>query len=66
MNGVTHSWVQYAQLGVSLLTPIVTGIIGFLLLRLGNKFEQSKQLNQALLTKRLSFYEDVGPKQSLQ
>jgi hypothetical protein len=56
------NWVEYAKLGLSALTPIVTGVVGVIILRLGARIEKGKQLNQALLQKRLSFFEDVAPK----
>jgi hypothetical protein len=54
-------WIEYARLFVSALNPIVTGIVALVVLRLGTKIEKTKQLNQALLAKRLSFYESVAP-----
>ena len=55
------AWIEYAKLAVSAVNPILTGVIAFVLLRLGTKIESTRQLNQALLTKRLSFYESVAP-----
>jgi hypothetical protein len=54
-------WVEYAKLGVAALTPIVTGIVGWIVLQLGISIEESKQLNQQLIGKRLSFYAEVAP-----
>ncbi len=62
MNQGIPDWVVYANLVISAITPIVTGTIGLVILRLGTRLEQSKQLNQALLYKRLSFFEDVAPR----
>jgi hypothetical protein len=55
-------WLEYAKLGVAALTPIMTGLIGLLVVRLGSKVEATKQLNQELLRKRLRLFEDIAPK----
>jgi hypothetical protein len=55
-------WLKYVQLGISALTPIVTGVIGMLVLRMGSRLEDIKLLHQELLRKRLHLYEEVGPK----
>jgi hypothetical protein len=55
-------WLEYAKLGVSALTPLMTGLIGLLVVRLGTKVEATKQLNQELLRKRLNLFEELAPK----
>jgi hypothetical protein len=55
-------WLEYTKLAVSALTPILTGIIGLMALRLGNRLERSRQLNQTLLSKRLSVFDQIAPK----
>jgi hypothetical protein len=57
-----NDWLEYAKLGVAALTPIVTGLIGLIVLRLGSKVEATKQLNQELLRKRLHLFEEIAPK----
>jgi hypothetical protein len=55
-------WLEYTRVGISALTPIMTGVIGLIVLRLGTKLDTSKQLHQELLRKRLQLFEDVAPK----
>lgn len=55
-------WMEYAKLGVAALTPIMTGLIGVIVLRLGTKLDTAKQIHQELLRKRLALFEDVAPK----
>jgi hypothetical protein len=57
-----HSWFDYANLGISALTPLVTGVFAVLVLYVGVRVDQSKELNQTLLTKRLEVYENIAPK----
>jgi len=59
---INQDWLEYAKLGIAALTPIVTGVIGMLVLRMGNRLEDIKLLHQELLRKRLHLYEEVGPK----
>ena len=54
--------LEYLKLGVSALTPIVTGIVGVLILRMGTRMEHSKNLHRELLRKRLTLFEDIAPK----
>ncbi|GJD48482.1 hypothetical protein OPKNFCMD_1203 [Methylobacterium crusticola] len=54
-------WIEYAKLIISMSTPIVTGIVGYLVLQLGFGIEKNKQLNQELVKKRLAFYDAVAP-----
>jgi hypothetical protein len=37
MDNRVPIWVEYAKLGVAALTPIVTGIVGLIVLQLGNR-----------------------------
>jgi hypothetical protein len=55
-------WLEIAKLGVAALTPIMTGIIGLIVLRMGAQVDATKYLNQELLKKRLDLFEDVAPK----
>jgi hypothetical protein len=55
-------WLEYVKLAVSALTPILTGVIGLMVLRLGNRLERSRQLNQTLLSKRLLVFDQIAPK----
>jgi hypothetical protein len=55
-------WLEYAKLGIAALTPIMTGVVGIIVVRLGTKLDVSKQLHQELLRKRLQLFEDVAPK----
>ena len=34
-------WLEYAKLGVAALTPIMTGVVGIILVRLGTKLDLS-------------------------
>ena len=54
--------LEFMRIGVSALTPIVTGIVGALILRMGTRMEHSKNLHRELLRKRLTLFEDVAPK----
>ncbi len=55
-------WLEYVKIGVAALTPIMTGLVGLIVLRMGTKLETTKQLHQELLKKRLQLFEDVVPK----
>lgn len=55
-------WVEYAKLGVAAVTPLVTGIVGLLVLQLGSDIENNKHRNQELIKKRIAFFDDLGPK----
>lgn len=55
-------WLEYLKLAVAALTPIVTGLLGVIVLRMGTKLDTSKQLHQELLKKRLQLFEEVAPK----
>ncbi len=55
-------WLEYAKLGIAALTPIMTGLVGLIILRMGNKLDTSRQLHQELLKKRLNLFEDIAPK----
>jgi hypothetical protein len=54
-------WLEYLKVGISALTPIATGFIGWIVLSLGRRIEHGKQLNQALLNKRLSLFDEIAP-----
>ena len=54
--------LEYLKIGVSALTPIVTGIVGVLILRMGTRMEHSKNLHRELLKKRLDLFEEIAPK----
>ena len=54
-------WLELAKVGVSALTPLVTGLVGVFIVRLGHRMEGAKQLHQELLKKRLDVYEEVAP-----
>lgn len=54
-------WLEYAKLGVAALTPIMTGIVGIFVVRLGNRMEAAQQLNHELLKKRLALFEEIAP-----
>jgi hypothetical protein len=56
-----NDWLEYAKLGVAALTPLMTGLIGLIVLRLGTKLEAAKQINQELVRKRLELFEDIAP-----
>jgi hypothetical protein len=55
-------WLEYAKLGVAALTPIMTGIVGIFLVRLGTRLDTTKQLHQELLRKRMELFEEVAPR----
>jgi hypothetical protein len=55
-------WMEIAKLSVAALTPIMTGILSILVVRMGTKLDVSKQVHQELLRKRLELFEDVAPK----
>src|SRR5437764_14342370 len=60
--GSDPEWLKYAQLAVAALTPIMTGVVGIILVRIGAKLDVTKQLHQELLRKRLQLFEEVAPK----
>ena len=55
-------WLEVAKLGVAALTPIMTGLVGVFVLRMGTQLDASKHLHQQLLKKRLELFEEVAPK----
>jgi hypothetical protein len=55
-------WLEYAKLGIAALTPVMTGLVGMFVVRLGNRLESSRTLGQELLRKRLALFEDLAPK----
>jgi len=56
------AWLEYARLGVAALTPIMTLVVGIIVVRLGTKLDATKQLHGELLRKRLQLFEEVAPK----
>jgi hypothetical protein len=62
MAATDPEWLKYAQLAVSALTPIMTGVVGIILVHMGTKLDVTKQLHQELLRKRLQLFEDIAPK----
>jgi regulator of replication initiation timing len=54
--------LEYVKIGIAALTPIVTGIVGALVLRMGARIEHGKTLHRELLKKRLDLFEDIAPK----
>jgi hypothetical protein len=62
MSASDPEWLKYAQLAVSALTPIMTGVVGIILVHMGTKLDVTKQLHQELLRKRLQLFEDIAPK----
>jgi|SoiMethySBSTD1v2_1073268.scaffolds.fasta_scaffold508600_3 hypothetical protein len=59
---VQPDWLEYARLAVSALTPLMTLVVGILVVHLGTKLDATKQLHAELLRKRLSLFEDIAPK----
>jgi hypothetical protein len=55
-------WLEYAKLAVAALTPIMTLVVGIIVVRLGTKLDVSKQLHGELLRKRLQLFEEVAPR----
>jgi hypothetical protein len=53
--------LEYAKLGVAALTPIITGLIGFMLVRMGHRIENERRHNLELLRKRLELFEVFAP-----
>ena len=56
------NWLEYARLAVAALTPIMTLVVGIIVVRLGTRLDATKQLHTELLRKRLALFEDVAPK----
>jgi hypothetical protein len=54
--------LEYWKLAVAGLTPIMTGLVAILLVRIGTKLDVTKQLHQELLRKRLQLFEEIAPK----
>src|SRR5262245_32307800 len=55
-------WLEYARLGVAALTPVMTLVVGILVVHLGTKLDTTKQLQAELLRKRLRLFEEIAPK----
>ena len=55
-------WLELAKLGVAALTPLVTGLVGVFVLRMGTRIEAARHVNQQLLNKRLELFEEIAPK----
>jgi hypothetical protein len=60
MNDV--AWMEIARLGVAALTPLMTLVVGVLVVHLGTKLDATKQLHAELMRKRLYLFEDIAPK----
>lgn len=59
---INQDTLEYLRLGVAALTPIVTGVVGIVILRLGKRMEINQQLHNELQRKRLMLFEDIAPK----
>ena len=59
---IDQDTLEYMKLGVAALTPLVTGVVGIVILRLGKRMEINQQLHNELLRKRLALFEDIAPK----
>lgn len=59
---IDQDWLEYAKIGVAALTPIMTGVVGMVILRLGKRMESNQALHHELLRKRLALFEEVAPK----
>lgn len=59
---IDAEWLEYARLGISALTPIMTGVVGLVVLRVGTKIENSRQIHNELLKKRLTLFEEIAPR----
>jgi hypothetical protein len=59
---VNQDVLELLKLGVAALTPIMTGIVGVVILRLGKRMEINQQLHNELFRKRLALFEDIAPK----
>jgi hypothetical protein len=55
-------WLEFARLGVAALTPLMTLVVGVLVVHLGTKLDATKQLHAEFLRKRLYLFEDIAPK----
>jgi hypothetical protein len=55
-------WLEIAKIAVAAFTPIMTGVLSLLVLRMGTKVDAAKQLHQELIRKRLTLFEDIAPK----
>ncbi|MFL6797190.1 MAG: hypothetical protein ACJ8F3_07245 [Xanthobacteraceae bacterium] len=55
-------WLEIARLGVAALTPIMTLVVGILVVHLGTRLDATKQLHAELLRKRLALFEEIAPK----
>jgi len=55
-------WLEFARLGVAALTPLMTLVVGVLVVHLGTKLDTTKQLHAELLRKRLHLFEEVAPR----
>jgi hypothetical protein len=62
MGGTMAEDLEYVKLGITALTPIVTGIVGLLVLRMGTRIEHTKNIHRELLKKRLDLFEEIAPK----
>src|ERR1700704_2214791 len=55
-------WIEFARLGIAALTPLMTLIVGVLVVHLGTKLDTTKQLQAELLRKRLHLFEEIAPR----
>jgi hypothetical protein len=62
MQAAEPGWLEFARLGVAALTPLMTLVVGVLVVHLGTKLDAAKQLHGELLRKRLFLFEDIAPK----
>jgi hypothetical protein len=56
----TGAWLEYAKLAVSALTPIVGGVVAYVVTRLAAAVDRNKSINQEPVKKRIKIFEEVS------
>lgn len=61
MEENTWNSVKIVEIIISILTPLIGGIIAWRLAKLGKKMDKQKFVGEKIIEKRLSFYDNVVP-----
>jgi hypothetical protein len=63
MDTQASGWtsLEIVKLIVSAATPLIAGIIAWMVARLGIQLERRKAINQELVKKRIQLYDQIGP-----
>jgi len=61
MDAGNWNWLEFAKLGVGILTPIAIVVAGIYVHRITKRFEHFQWRGQKLIEKRLAIYDEIAP-----